>query len=536
MINYSPDGIGALIENKAPIGKGDVVEIIAEDPEIKTFGEIVWSVIERSNLSLGVKNVGRMGGATKDYRLADILIGLQRSLKTGVLTIASGDILKRIYIRNGDMIFSASNHAEDRLGDMLLREGKINKYQYDQSVIEIKRTNQRQGLTLVRLGYLAPKELVSAVQNQVEQIIESTFNLENSRFEFTEKPLPGEEVITLKLSAANLIYRGMKKMSSLDRIAEELPAMERVLCFAADPLDLFQDLRLDESGFKIISGIDGKTSIKDIISMTQLDDFEALKTIYALLSVRTIELKEERAARSEVPEEVVTEMHKEKEETPGLSITQEMIEDMLQKCERLGHYGVLGVKDHAPVSEIKAAYYRAAKKYHPDMHFALANDSLKNKLSEIFSYVYEAYSTLSDPHKRSEYDKTITLGPGKLRGVYDRAKAAFEEGKDHLKKKNYEDAERLFAQAAYLGATIAEHHYYYGLSLSRLNKFRDAEKAFDKARRLEPHNADYITELGFCYLELGFPTRAKRTFEKALSIAPKNVRATEGILKVRADK
>ncbi len=34
------------------------------------------------------------------------------------------------------------------------------------------------------------------------------------------------------------------------------------------------------------------------------------------------------------------------------------------------------------------------------------------------------------------------------------ARAAFEEGKNHLKKKNYEDAERLFGQAAYLGATM----------------------------------------------------------------------------------
>ena len=170
------------------------------------------------------------------------------------------------------------------------------------------------------------------------------------------------------------------------------------------------------------------------------------------------------------------------------------------------------------------------------MHFALANDYLKDKLSGIFSCVYEAYSTLSDPQKRSAYDKTITLKPAKLRAVQDRASAAFEEGKDHLKNKNYEDAERLFAQAAYLDGTIAEYHYHYGLTLTRMEKFKEAEKVFDSARRLEPHNPDYLSELGFCYLELGFPTRAKRSFEKALSIAPHNARAAEGILKSRADK
>jgi curved DNA-binding protein CbpA len=533
MNNYSPDGIGAVIENKAPIGKGDVVEIIADDPEIKTFGEVVWSMIERSTLSVGVKNVGRMDGATNDYRLADILIGLQRGLKTGVLTIASGNTVKKIYIRNGDMIFSASNHEEDRLGDILFKAGRINTDQYAQSVTEMQRTGQRQGAALVRLGYLDPKELISSVQNQVEQIIESTFALENSRFEFREMPLPTEEVITLRLSAANLIYRGIKNIGGINRIRKEMPEVSRVLDFSADPLDLFQDLRLDEPGLQIISRIDGNTSIKDIISLTQLDSLDALKTIYALLSVRTVELKEEGAVPGEIPEDVVDEILEEKSETTIAHITQEMIEDMLQKCEHLGHYGVLGVKDHAPVSEIKAAYYRAAKKYHPDMHFALANDSIKNKLSDIFSCVYEAYATLSDPQKRSEYDKIKTVKGAKITVAPDRARAAFEEGKNHLKKNNFEDAERLFGQAAYWGAATAEHHYYHGLTLTRLNKLKEAIEAFESARRLEPQNADYLSELGFAYLLLGFPERAKRLFHRSLSISPDNSRAVEGLKEIK---
>jgi curved DNA-binding protein CbpA len=536
MINYSPDGIGAVIEDIAPVGKGDVVEIIAEDPEVSTFGEIVWSLIDKSLLRFGVKNVGRMEGLTKDYGLADILIGLQRSNRTGILTVGSGDIVKRIYIRNGDMIFSASNQDEDRLGDILLRKEKINKDQYDQSVIEMKRTGQRQGMIFVRFGYLSPDELVSAVQHQVEHIIESLFALEDGRFAFKEMPLPTEEVITLKLSAANLIYRGIKKINSVSRIQKELPSVDSALNFSANPLDLFQDLRLDEAGKKIMSRIDGKTSIEDIISFTQLGSFEALKTIYALLSIGTVELQNDRAASVEMPEEVVKEIRKEERKIITDAKVKEMIEDMHSKCERLGHYGVLRVKDHASVADIKAAYYKAAKKYHPDMHFHhLADDTLKDKLGDIFSYVYEAYSTLSNPEKRREYDKIMTIKPAKLRAVQDRARAAFEEGKNQLRKNNHLDAERFFGQAAYFDATTADYHYYYGLTLTRLNKFKEAEGAFESARRLEPHNAHYLSELGFVYLALSYPARARGLFEKSLSISPDNVRAAEGLKKIKAD-
>ena len=535
MINYSPHGISAVIENIAPVGKGDVVEITAGDPAVRIYGEIAWSLIDKSVLRFGVRNVGRIEGLTKDYALADILIGLQRSNRTGVLTIGSGEIVRKIYIRNGDIIFSASNQDQDRLGDILLKKEKINKDQFDQSVIEMKRTGQRQGMVLVRLGYLAPAELISAVQHQVEHIIEGLFELEDGRFEFQERPLPSEEVITLKLSAANLIYRGIKKISSISRIQMDLPAMDYPLNFSADPLDLFQDLKLDDAGKKIISLTDGKTSINDIISITQLDSFEALKTLYALLSIGTIERREDCNVCTETPEVAVAEILKEKTEISTDYEVRAMIEDMHRNCESLGYYNVLGIRDHASGAELKSAYYKAAKKYHPDMHFHLADNTLKDKLGDIFSYVYEAYSTLSDPQKKSEYNKMITVKPAKLAAVQDRARAAFEEGKNHLKKKNYEDAERLFGEAVYFDATTAEHHYYYGLTLTRVNKFKGAEKAFERARKLEPHNADYLSELGFAYLALGFPTRAKGFFEKALSISPDNARAMEGLKRIKDD-
>ncbi len=535
MINYSPDGISAAIEKIAPVGKGDVVEITAGDPEVRMYGEVVWSLIDKSVLRLGIRNVGRMEGLTRDYALADILKGLQRSIRTGVLTIVSGDIEKKVYIRNGDMIFSASNQDEDRLGDILLREGKINRDQFDQSVTEMKRTGRRQGMALVKLGYLSTAGLVSAVQHQVEHIIESMFDLEDGRYEFQERPLPSEEIITLKLSAANLIYRGIKKIDNISRIQKDLTSTDYLPNFSADPLDLFQDLKLDEAGKKIISRIDGKTSINDIISITQSDRFEALKTLYALLCIGTIELREVTAAGIEIPEAVVEEILEEKTEIRANAEFRDLIEELHRNCESLGYYNVLGIRDNASGPEIKAAYYKAAKKYHPDIHFHLADNSLKYKLSDIFSYVYEAYSTLSDPQKRKEYDRMITVKPARPAAVQEKARAAFEEGKNHLKKKDYAAAERLFGEAAYFGATVAEHQYYYGLTLMRINKFKAAEKAFERARKLEPHNAAYLSELGFSYLALGFPARAKGFFEKALSISPDNVRAMEGLKKIKAD-
>ncbi len=87
----------------------------------------------------------------------------------------------------------------------------------------------------------------------------------------------------------------------------------------------------------------------------------------------------------------------------------------------------------------------------------------------------------------------------------------------------------MFGQAAYLDNTIADYHYYYGLALAKLQRFKEAERAINRALTHTPFNADYIAELGYIYLQLSFPHRAKSNFEKAIKIDPLNKRAIEGL-------
>ena len=66
----------------------------------------------------------------------------------------------------------------------------------------------------------------------------------------------------------------------------------------------------------------------------------------------------------------------------------------------MNYYDVLGVPTDATESEIKKAYRKLASKHHPD----------KGGNKQQFQNIQEAYDTLGDESKRSEYDNPVRQG------------------------------------------------------------------------------------------------------------------------------
>ena len=67
------------------------------------------------------------------------------------------------------------------------------------------------------------------------------------------------------------------------------------------------------------------------------------------------------------------------------------------------YYNILGVDRNASPNDIKKAYFKKAKEYHPDVN---KSDGAKEK----FSSINEAYETLGDDSKKRVYDTTGMTG------------------------------------------------------------------------------------------------------------------------------
>ena len=69
------------------------------------------------------------------------------------------------------------------------------------------------------------------------------------------------------------------------------------------------------------------------------------------------------------------------------------------RVQNMSYYDTLGLTPDATPSEIKKAYRHLAIKWHPDK-----NPNNATEAEEVFKNISQAYDTLSDPEKRTNYD------------------------------------------------------------------------------------------------------------------------------------
>lgn len=86
------------------------------------------------------------------------------------------------------------------------------------------------------------------------------------------------------------------------------------------------------------------------------------------------------------------------------------------KTSQKDYYAILGISRDASTAEIKRAYRKLAKQYHPEVN-------PEPDAAERFRELTEAYDTLTDPDRRSRYDRTYTPGGNQNRDIRTGSKA-----------------------------------------------------------------------------------------------------------------
>lgn len=137
-----------------------------------------------------------------------------------------------------------------------------------------------------------------------------------------------------------------------------------------------------------------------------------------------------------------------------------------------------------PPSEIKKAFYRESRLYHPDRFFHLSDPALKARVHDLYKRITEAYFVLRDDAKRRKYVADIN-GPERAK------KLRFSE----LSEVETKAATRK-EQEEQIGTTPKGRQFYQaGLADLEAGRAAAAERNLKMAVTYEPGNARYKEKL-----------------------------------------
>lgn len=234
--------------------------------------------------------------------LPEILDYLKTTAKTGVLVLRNGNVTKTLHFKEGLVIFATSNLPDERFGDMLLREGKITREQFEEAGRLITR-GKRLGKILVEMQAIGPKDLWNEVRHQVQEISYSVLAWDSGSFQFMEGEQATGENITTSLNVPELLLEGLRRIRTAQPMQRRLPGkdivFERVL-----PAQRPQGLHFEEYERHVFKLVDGSRSVDEICDLSEIGEFETLKTLYIFFSIGFLHVKRRKDRYAEIQREL----------------------------------------------------------------------------------------------------------------------------------------------------------------------------------------------------------------------------------------
>jgi len=203
---------------------------------------------------------------------------------SGLLEVRQLGVVKTVTLEEGRIVFAASSDPDDRLGELLMRQGRITLADYLAAGRDIG-PERRLGTVLVEHGAIGPAALVRVVIEQVQEILYGLFQWTAARYRLVEHPPGGDqEAITLRLSTPDILVEGIRRIGSWSRIDRAIGGPEARYARAAGwEASARQVKSLPEAGRELLVGFEDGGTVSAICRAARgVSDFEVCRLIWAL--------------------------------------------------------------------------------------------------------------------------------------------------------------------------------------------------------------------------------------------------------------
>ena len=223
-------------------------------------------------------------GSLKEASLPDVIQLLFLGRRTGCLALADQHNFGTIYLDEGQIIYASIVNRRDRLGDILLRSGRITADQLENAIKAQKDDREHKlGEILVSLNVVSRAELENYMRIQIEEAVYYLFTWTSGTFNFEAGVRPEREDFLVRISPEAMLLEGARRVDEWSLIEKKVPSFD--LIFSVDQKHIAQSApTLSAEQQRLLPLIDGTRDVQQLIDQSDLVEFEVGKALFGLIT------------------------------------------------------------------------------------------------------------------------------------------------------------------------------------------------------------------------------------------------------------
>ena len=464
---------------------------------------------------------GKLGEGVLPGLLRDAYAGR----KSGFLGFVREEETCGLHIVGGHIVCGEAGPPELRIGEVLVAEGILSRAALERALEAKERAAKRLGEILEEQGVVDAEEVEYGLGLQVRAILARVFSWKGGTYVFDEALTSGEARDHPRLaSTGEMILEAARLVRDPEAVRYGLGELDRVLLLATDPLLRFQRVTLNATDGFVLSRVDGTLTAREILQVTPLPGTEVERSLFGLVCTGMVEF--------------VSPVRQDPQSDSDEAIRREILQAYERRSTRTDAE-VLGVAPDARPAEIRAAYLRLAKRYHPDAHHRPGLADLQQHLAAIFTRVGSAYEALSRREARRAGPGQASVGspaaapppapapaapaPAPAEGGARDAESLFRKAEERYGAGKYWEAVALLEETRGLAQGLLRNRA--RLLLTRIylrypEATKQAEKELQALIEEVPDHVEAHVLLGTLYKQTGLAARASAMFRRALELSP----------------
>jgi hypothetical protein len=234
-------------------------------------------------------------GPLTELSIQDVLQLLDLAHKTGVLTVRSDRMNDEaiLHFSRGAIVFAVRRRSTRRLGQLLIRGGRITQRELDHA-LDIQRGDPTRRLAeiLLEMGSVSEEELERQLRFQMEETVYELMPWEDGFFHFEERTELAAQRLLARVRVESLLMEGARRIDEWTRLESRVPGPESVPALAAANEREPTPLQLRAQDWEVLAEIDGERDVRQIAANLGRSAFDVAKTVYGLVSTGILEVME----------------------------------------------------------------------------------------------------------------------------------------------------------------------------------------------------------------------------------------------------